>query len=437
MGITNGIITNMGTKLAVNGSGDLQTAFGSSQASQAWYFSSAPIKMGAMKKPFLNTTVIFADMNARDTARVNANYGLTIPACTAAQILAADWTLHRPNGTSYPRRALDFEGYYHGAPDAPLYCTKDSDTIVANTINADALNPCAFFVYQKSGQLADKQPDASGGTSTTSAGRNSTQIAACLQASELKTDGGTLLTSLTNPYLGIAIFNGSSLVGFAGCTSKLVASQSTRDNDMFIVRLASFTGIAAGTYTGKACIRYGSLSGYNYVPLPSISGVCRNTFTVKIGGADMYTYWKRGLSKTNTTSSTGSIRTTGSTVYATIRIQNNSGITHSTDPANYNKWILVVSVTGTVNGSSIAPPNRRLTMKSYPAGMAMANGQSIDVTFQIDRIWNNDPTKAAVVVTSGSINIEAYLYYNDGGADSAFTRGAAAQQAALSVTYGN
>jgi hypothetical protein len=76
-------------------------------------------------------------------------------------------------------------------------------------------------------------------------------------------------------------------------------------------------------------------------------------------------------------------------------------------------------------------------MKSYPAGMVMANGQSIDVTFQIDRIWNNDPTEPAVVVTSGSISVEAYLYYNDGGADSAFTRGAAAQQAALSVTYGN
>lgn len=437
MAIQNDIIVGMGSKLTTGGTGDLQKAFNSSQKSQAWFFSTAAIKMAAKYKPFNNTTAVFASETARNTARANANYGLTIPACTAAQILAANWTLHRPNGTTYPRRALDFEGYYRGAPDAPLYCTKDGDTITANTINANALNPCAFFVYQKSGQLADKQPDASGGISTTSAGRSSTQIAACLEASELKTDGGTLLTSLTNPYLGIAVFNGSSLVGFAGCTSKLVASQSTRDNDMFIVRLAAFTGIAAGTYTGKACIRYGSLSGYNYVPLPAISGVCQNTFTVKIGGADMYTYWKRGLSKTNTTSSTGTLRTTGSTVYATIRIQNNSGITHSTAPANYNKWILVVTITGTVNGSSITPPDRRLTMKTYPAGMVMANGESIDVTFKIDKIWNNNPAQAAVTVTSGSISIEAYLYYNDGGADSAFTRGAATQQTALLVTYGS
>ena len=268
--------------------------------------------------------------------------------------------------------------------------------------------------------------------------RSNTQIDAICSLSELNASGGSVITSLTEPYLGLAFFQNTTFKKFVGCPHPLVASQDVRDIDMYQLRGADITGLQ-GDYTAMACIRYKRDStNYGYIPLPKGTGnIYKNKFNLKIGGADMYTYWKRGLSKTNTTSSTGTLRTTGSTVYATIRIQNNSGITHSTDPANYNKWILVVSVTGTVNGSSIAPPDRRLTMKSYPAGMVMANGQSIDVTFQIARIWNNDPTEPAVVVTSGSISVEAYLYYNDGGADSAFTRGAAAQQAALLVTYGN
>lgn len=439
MSVSSGIITNMGKKLGVSSDGDLQVVFSTSQTGQAWFFASAPIRMGAKYKPFNNTSVTFADMNARNTARANANYGLTIPTMTQAEIQAMTgdgWTLHRPNGTSYPRRAQDFEGYYNAAPYAPLYCTA-SATIVANTINSNSLNPCAFFVYQKSGQLADKQPDAAGGTSTTSAGRSSTQIAACLEASELKADS-TIITSLTNPYLGIAVFSGTTFKGFAGCTSKLIASQSTRDNDMFIVRLAAFTGIGLGTYTGKACIRYGSeLGGYMYVPLPAISGVCYNNFTVKIGGADLYTYSKRGLSTSNTASSTGTITTTLSTVYVTIRVTAPAGIAHQSNASN-SGWTLVTTVTGKVNGFNITPPDRRLSMANYYPGtstfLSIPAGGSTDITFRIDKVWNQDPTSSATVVTSGYVDIECYLKYSSGGVDTDFTR--AAQQTVLRVNYG-
>lgn len=443
MSITNGIITNMGRKLGPSANGDLQSAFGSSQNSQAWYFSTAPIKLGAMKKPFLNTTAIFANMQAREDARVAANYGLTIPELTPAQIVNSSyvkWTLHRPDGTSYPRRAQDFEGYYHGAPDAPVYCTAPGNSILVNVINVYALNPCAFFVYHKDGALKDCAPDSSGGCGQTgSGGRNTTQIAACLSVGEVKTDGGAILTDLTNPRLGLA-FNVNSTLKFVGCTANLTATQSQRNNNMFVMNKASFNGIALGTYTATACIRFGDLTGYKYVPLPAVSGICNNIFTLEIGGIDKYTYWKRGLSASNTSSGTGTIRTTLSTVYATIRVQNNSGMDHLSD-ADVSGWILVVTITGTVNGLDINPPARRITMRNFYPGtstfLTIPNGGTTDILFQIDKIWNQDPTEAAVVVSSGSIDIEAYLYYNAGGADTAFTRAPAAQQQLLHVNYGN
>jgi len=443
MSVSGGIITGMGTTIGPSANGDLQTAFGVSQMGKAWFFSTAPIRMGAKNKPFLNTSPTFTDMNARNTARANANYGLTIPTMTQAEIQAMTgegWTLHRPNGTSYPRRAQDFEGYYHAAPYAPLYCTAPA-TIVANTINSNSLNPCAFFVYQKSGQLADKQPDATGGTSTTSAGRSSTQIAACLEASELKADS-TIITSLTNPYLGIAVFSGTTFKGFAGCTSKLIASQSTRDNDMFIVRLAAFSALGVGTYTGKACIRYGSaVGGYGYVPLPAISGVCNNNFTVKIGGQDMYDAYQVNVKTDGTPSAAGSavrLRTTSTTIYVTIKVHNGSGIVHDTASGDVNKWILVTNLNGSVvkrGESSSTPVNRDVTSTPYnytPAAMHMdVNGDCL-ISYQITNCWS--PTQGQVVaISSGSISLTCRLYYNSTSAP--FNRPSSGQLL-LDIVYG-
>ena len=441
MSVSGGIITGMGKKLGVSSDGDLQVAFGSSQKGQAWFFSTAPIRMGAKYKPFLNTSAVFADMNARNTARANANYGITIPTMTQAEIQAmtgAGWTLHRPDGTSYPRRAQDFEGYYNAAPYAPLYCTAPA-TIYASTINVNSGSPCAFFVYEKSGQLAYGAPSATAGTVAGSDGRTTAQRNACLELADLKA-GSSLITDLTNPYLGIAVFSGTTFKGFAGCTEKLVASQSQTQNDMFITRLSAFTGIAAGTYTGKACVRYGNaVVGYNYVPLPAISGVCYNNFTVKIGGADIYTYAKRGLSTSNTVSSTGTITTNLSTVYVTIRVTNPSILPQQSNASN-SGWILVVTITGKVNGLNITPPNRRVSMANYYPGTSTfltipANGYT-DITFRIDKIWNQDPSGAAAIVSSGNIDIECYLKYNQGGSDTDFTRAPASQQNALKVIYG-
>lgn len=452
MGITNGIITNMGVKIAANGSGDLQQSFGSSQASQAWYFSTAPIKMGAMKKPFLNTTVIFADMNARDTARANANYGLTIPTMTLAEIRAMTgdgWELHRPNGTSYPRRAQDFEGYYHGAPDATLYCTKDSNTIVANTINANALNPCAFFVYQKSGYLKYGRPDPAAGTVKEEDGRNSAQRGACLELKDLKAGGAYIANSsaqsvLTNPHLGILVFNGNTLKGFAGCTEKLVDSQATQQNDMFIVRLAAFSSLGVGTFTGKACIRYGSeLGGYNYVPLPAISGVCYNNFTVKIGGQDMYDAYQVNVKEDGTPSAATSavrLRTTSTTVYVTIKVHNGSGIMHDTDPdpSEINKWILVTSRAGSVtprDGSGDKTQFDPITSTPYsitPAAMHMdVNGDCL-ISYQLRQVWSPNPA-GQLPISAGSLTLTCNLYY--GSTSAPFNRPVTGQ-IPLDIVYG-
>lgn len=434
----------MGTTIGPSANGDLQTAFGVSQMGKAWFFSTAPIRMGAKNKPFLNTSPTFTDMNARDTARASANYGITIPTMTEAEIRAMTgegWTLHRPNGTSYPRRAQDFEGYYNAAPYAPLYCTKNSNTIVANVINSNSLNPCAFFVYEKSGQLAYGVPDATAGTTRNSDGRTTAQRNACLELADLKA-GSSLITDLTNPYLGIVVFSGTTLKGFAGCTEKLVASQSTWLPDMYIVRLAAFSALGVGTFTGKACVRYGSaVGGYGYVPLPAISGVCNNNFTVKIGGQDMYDAYQVNVKTDGTPSAAGSavrLRTTSTTIYVTIKVHNGSGIVHDTAPGDVNKWILVTNLNGSVvkrGESSSTTVNRDVTSTPYnytPAAMHMdVNGDCL-ISYQITNCWS--PTQGQVVaISSGSISLTCRLYYNSTSAP--FNRPASGQLL-LDIVYG-
>lgn len=437
----------MGRKIAADGSGDLQQAFGTSQKSHAWFFSTAPIKLAAKYKPFNNTTVIFADQLSRDTAREGANYGLTIPKYTAASdLIDADWTLHRPNGTTYPRRALDFEKYYVDAPDVPVCCTWPEDNIVVNIINSNAATTVPFFVYQKTGQLKDWRPDPVAGMVAPSTVRNSTQIDAICSLSELNASGGSVITSLTEPYLGLAFFQNTTFKKFVGCPHPLVASQDVRDIDMYQLRGADITGLQ-GDYTAMACIRYKRDStNYGYIPLPKGTGnIYKNKFNLKIGGAEYYTYWQRGLAKTNTVSSTQSLRTTGTNVYVTIRVQNNTGIAHQSSSANADGWLLYVTITGSVviNGvtTTINRTSRALSIRNYYPGtsqfLTIPKDGTTDITFLVPKIWNQNESEPAVAISSGEVILTCYMRYVVSGNTEDFDRAPTTEQPVLKVTYGS
>lgn len=440
---SNRMIVGMGTVLATDSTGDLQLAFSSSQMAKSWYFASAPIKIGAKYKPFIHTTVAFSDQSSRDTARAGVNYGVSIPDCQSSALLDTDWSVARPDGsTSQPRRSLDFEKYYLDAPDVPV-CCMFSGVISINPININSATMIPFFIYQKTGVIADRAPDTTNGVSSTAVGRNSTQIEACLDLSELNAQGGAVITSLTNPYLGFSIYQGTTFKGFFGCRSKLLASQTTGDIDMYHFHTADITGLAAGDYTAMACIRYGSSNSYKFIPMPTgTAGTYQNKYTMKIGGADLYTYKRKGLSKTNTASSTTSLTTTGPGVYITINVTNNTGIVHDSNNTNSSGWILNATLTGSYVQNGVTKSVNRTTgnlgMQNFYPGtsqyLTIPKDGNVDITFFIPNIWTTDGSTPTSGVTSGSLAVTAVLKYVSGGSSQNFT--AASSQPSLLITYG-
>ena len=121
MTVVNNKIVNMGKKLGVNADGDLQRIFHTSTGNQAWFFASAPIDIFSKRKPFVHAQNSWPITSAGYAARLEASrltrYGFAPAAGHLAPDAGVTWQYSRPDGTTQqPRRAGDFEGYYHKAP---------------------------------------------------------------------------------------------------------------------------------------------------------------------------------------------------------------------------------------------------------------------------------------------------------------------------------
>jgi len=431
MSVTNGKISNrIGVVIAADGvSGDLQKIFGVAVTRKQWYFTAAPINPCSKCKPFRSTTAFTDHYNSPSSARlaalVLANYGIILPSCTASELRTAECTYNRPTA-SHLLRTQDFEQYYHLAPGA-IACCPMASTIVINAINLNGNPRIVFFVYQKSGMLADKSPDPVNGISSASAGRTSEYINAICDLSDLKVQGEHVTAyELTNPHLGLAIYDGTTFKGFFGCTSALVASQQVTDINMYGFPSTLITGLT-GEYTAIACIRYGTTQ-FKYIPLQGFGGYSR-AFSLKIGGAEYYTYTLRGLAETNVVSANNTLTTT------------DTGIAHQTSTATAGYWVLRTRITGTITRRGISN-NIDRTQESTMANYYPGTGQSLtiakdgyaDITFALSKIWNNDASQPAAALDSGRLTLACSLVYKTGSGEQAFTRGAS--QPLLTVIYG-
>lgn len=460
------ILTKPFTKIGVS-QGDLEKALGvSTKKTQIQLFTETDIKIAAKYKPFQNTTALFSTSGTtsgdRQTAREAANYGLTIPNCNTTQLRTANWSYNKPNGTSYPFRALDFDGYYADPPLAPVYCTWPDDDIVVNIINSNSVTTVPFFVYQKSGQLADRKPSPTAGIDMTTSGaanRTSAQKNAICDLEDLTVQGAgqfypdptTGDGGLTNPYLGLAIYDGTSFKKFASCRDKLIRSQSQTRLEMFQLYSQDYISGLMGSFTAVACIRHGSSSNYQYIPLPGGNGF-KNTFNLTIGGAEKYTFWQRGLSKTSTIPQNPAETITMTSanfqnnIYVIVRVQNLSGIEHYSDPNNAANWYLYIWLSGSVRTQASETPQtigRMVRAGIYNAGsFSIAAGGTIDLIFNIPRIWNVDPDVQPSQIDAGEVTLTtmhegAGLKFVVGGASGGtddFTAGS--MQPLLTVKYG-
>lgn len=112
MGWTGEILNGVGgfTKIAANGTGDLQTALGTTSMSQIALCTHANINAIAKYKPFKNPNISFASFASRNAARAAARYGMTEPTYfyPNAYTIPAAWSYDRPVSGVNPLRAQDF-----------------------------------------------------------------------------------------------------------------------------------------------------------------------------------------------------------------------------------------------------------------------------------------------------------------------------------------
>lgn len=125
MGWSGNKLTRPYTKIAANGQGDLQRAFGVSSLTQSALFANGKINKFAKYKPFCNSSIYsdqYTDTNSQRLAGLRAaNYGFGagfvdgIPSFDSANALhsgfSSGWTYHRPTIGNYPLRADDCVGY--------------------------------------------------------------------------------------------------------------------------------------------------------------------------------------------------------------------------------------------------------------------------------------------------------------------------------------
>lgn len=123
------VLTYPFTKIAANGQGDMQKALGTSSMSQAAMLTGQAgyINPLALWKPFQSTTAIYASAAER-RADIRRAYGgfkqangllptYSVNGGSVGEIPSAPWAYQRPDGSTYPLRAMDLApGNYGGLP---------------------------------------------------------------------------------------------------------------------------------------------------------------------------------------------------------------------------------------------------------------------------------------------------------------------------------
>ena len=118
-----------------------------------------------------------------------------------------------------------------------------------------------------------------------------------------------------------------------------------------------------------------------------------------------------------------SILTTGSDVYVTVRVTNNSGrtlvIAIGTVSGSNPKFTIEARITGSVvdmqtgNTVQIDRTQTNATI-AYPSTDQTVNaGASVDLVYKLTRIWSNSATEAQRAIESGSVNINAKLIFKN------------------------
>ena len=335
-----------------------------------------------------------------------------------------DWMYERSQPPHY--NDLDFKHYYGKAP-VPFMQANGLELVV--DVVAGNQDPVLFYMLMSAGALANKAFSNVSGIDTHANAVPSNRIDYCLPIEDISfydADGGAWHT-LLGAQLGLVIFSTSGQYkgdiwathDGAACP---VAELQAVESDMYIVSTADLMdtpGLGLGDFIAVACGKKVEDGHTYYLCAYNGNAAYPARFPLKIGGLERYPARAVGLGSNSTPSTVVSVLTTGSRIYVTVRLTNNSGRILHIVRNDSDKFTLHVLKSGKVVDARGKHEfnNIPMTVASFetPAiDTDVPAGGNVDLVYRLDNIWNyDDGTIGPQILESGYININAKLIFKN------------------------
>ena len=383
--------------------------------------TSPKIKGFARYKPIARQTR--SSVTIDDHAAANFGWNIPSPFLVSLRNSNSMWSRVLPLQGYY--RMLDFNGYYHDAPNEVL------SQCVGNKMTFNVMNPfpgiIAFYFFNRRGQLADRMKYDTGMT-LSKYGRTSFQLDRCVGLEDLKTENGYSLYK-GGAQLGVVFWDkgASSLdspIAESWCDELFLPTGSTYDEtylaQMYRKELIDVV-LPSGEYNAVFCLRIptdelgdgdGALNPilptgktYRYVRVQDVSGY-PSIVSAAVGGAEKMEYTIQGLATSATSASwVTTLNTKASVAYVKATVTNKSGITITNTDAFQQRWNAKIRTSGNkvISGSSSATSiNHETTPKIYrwryfgesswkdgsTSYISLDNNRSVEIIYQINDIWD-------------------------------------------------
>ena len=426
MSFSSGLITKgtSGILIKPDGTGDIQKALGTDLTDVISLCKHPNIKMFARYKPCAYegeetpTQQQYADncffVKAVATTNKNSLYSM-----------ALGWTYE---GAGQYCRQLDFDGYYND-PKIP-FMQANGSTLVVDLISGNA-NPAMFYMFMRTGALANKPFSASSGIATSGTAVPSNRLAYCMTIEDIGFYDGSaihgILDANATAKLGLVVFDtGGTYKGEVWATRK-VEILSTRYNEMFLVATDSI-GLAPGTYTAVACCQLTDLGGGLIYYLPVFNDADYPArFPLVVGGIDYYKQDRQGISLSDSSGWANDISYNGnsqSDIYVKMYLYNQTGRSVTLNVRD-NRFALSTKVS-TINpvvdsrGSHTFERTQTSQLWLPTSDVTVASGGYAELIFKITNIWGESAGSSPTLIESGKLLVEPTLQFVSGGTSTDF-----------------
>lgn len=425
MSFSGGLISKgTGVLIAADGTGDIQQALGVSDTDLITLCKHPNIKMFARYKP-----CAYEGEETPTQQQYADNYffvkAVAATSKSALFSMAMGWTYE---GADQYCRQLDFVGYYvlpNTAPTAP-FMQANGSTLIVDLISGNA-NPALFYLFMRTGKLANKRFSASGGIDTgSSTAVPSNRLAYAMTCEDLGFYDGSGFHELLEGVLGLVIFDsngtekGEVWATKNGNEIPVKDDYSVIENDMFKVRTDGLN-LAVGTYVAVACAKKEDDMHTYYLPVFNDASYPAK-FSLVVGGIDYYKQDRQGISLSDSSGWANDISYNGnsqSDIYVKMYLYNQTGRSVTLNVRD-NRFALSTKVS-TINpvvdsrGSHTFERTQTSQLWLPTSDVTVANNGYAELIFKITNIWGESAGSSPTLIESGKLLVEPTLQFVSGG----------------------